>query len=215
MPIVPFHKLKNLLLDLLFPIFCVGCKKEKTYCCDFCLTTIPLRIYLEKIDGNYLIAAANFQENSMLAKLIHLFKYTGAKKIGVHLSYLLPHVRPPEIPDSSILVPVPLHKKRFNDRGYNQSAVLAHGISKNWGLEIQDILQRTRNTPPQAKLSKEKRLKNVRDAFSIKSSQKLTPDKTYLLVDDVYTTGTTLHECAKVLKKHGAQKIGMIVIGRA
>lgn len=210
-----YNKFKNIILDLLFPIYCVGCRTESTYCCQNCQIKIPRIHSLQTFTAGPLFAAAQFKEGSSLAKLIHRFKYDGAKEVGGELANLF-CLSPEIISNNIVLIPVPLHKKRRRDRGYNQSEILAYEIGKTWNVAMADILQRHRNTPPQAKLPRAERLKNIVEAFSIKNPKiKLDPTRTYMLVDDVYTTGSTLKECAKVLRKNGAKSIAGLVIGRA
>lgn len=116
-----------------------------------------------------------------------------------------------------IIAPVPLHGRRLRERKFNQSALLAAGIAKRSNKLCQlDLLTRTRHTPPQKGLNAKERNLNVKDAFAVK--EKLLPmikDKTILLVDDVYTTGATLNECAKILKDVGAAHVFVITIARA
>ncbi|MFA5994800.1 MAG: phosphoribosyltransferase family protein, partial [Parcubacteria group bacterium] len=123
------------------------------------------------------------------------------------------------------LVPVPLHPRRLRWRGFNQSALLAEYVGKNLttGFEIPNhpnLLQRKRYTPPQMKIKKyAQRIANLQQAFSLrKTAATDMPNslqgKTILLVDDVATTGTTLFECAKVLKAGGAKKVFAVVIAR-
>lgn len=203
-------KLKNLLLDFLFPVTCVSCKKFGVQCCAECLQKIPLAS--QKSDK--IIAAAEFKEESMLAELIHRFKYDGAKEVGEILVNLFQ--KNLDLPTKKVFVPVPLHKRRSNIRGFNQSAILAKLLVKKFGGEMQNILQRHKYTPPQAELSRKERLTNVRDAFSMKNPEnKLNPESTYLLVDDVCTTGSTLSECEKILRRNGAQNVMWLVVARA
>lgn len=162
-----------------------------------------------------LIAACPFHEKSLLAKLIHRFKYEGAKQISEILVALFPQCIHGNVTNAAV-IPVPLHRRRLNFRGFNQSLVLAQELNKKFGFDIKDILQRHRYTEPQIELQKEERQKNVFDAFSMRNPKmSLNSDSSYVLVDDVCTTGSTLYECAKVLKKHGAKKICGMVIGRA
>lgn len=151
-------------------------------------------------------------ENSLLAKLIHYFKYDGIRDIGPRLTDLLP---PLQFLPKSVLIPVPLHWRRKNIRGFNQSAVLAHEISKKTGAQVCDFLERHQYTQPQIELPRQKRLTNLHGAFSIKNKfQQLDPAITYFLVDDVSTTGTTIAECKKILFRHGAKDIRGLVIAR-
>lgn len=110
------------------------------------------------------------------------------------------------------IVPVPLHPKRQKWRGFNQSAVIGQILSKKIGLDYQEALKRTRYTKPQVELSGKDRRQNIRNAFSLTKSYILSPN--VLLLDDVWTTGSTLKECAYVLKRGGAKKVWAITLAR-
>lgn len=108
----------------------------------------------------------------------------------------------------AVLVPVPLYKKRFRWRGYNQSLYLAKAFSKIApGSRVEELLERTRDTGTQTRLDAHERHKNVRKAFTVKKGMKLNPLERYVLIDDVFTTGATLSECARALRLRGAVKI--------
>lgn len=207
----PLWQSMKIILDFLFPVRCLGCGKNKTHCCDDCFRKI-LRFNQASSHTSTLIAAAPFCENSLLAKLIHHFKYDGIRDIGPQLIELLP---PFKFPPKSVLVPVPLHWRRENIRGFNQSAVLAHTIEKKTGAPVCDFLKRHRYTQPQIELPRQKRLTNLHGAFSLKNNlQQLDPAITYFLVDDVSTTGTTIAECKKALFRHGAKDVRGLVVAR-
>jgi competence protein ComFC len=105
---------------------------------------------------------------------------------------------------------VPATKRKLIDRGFNQSKVLAQKLAENLNLEIFFDLIKSKDTEDQAKLDFEKRLNNLNDVFKVKSN----PPKKIILVDDIKTTGTTLKECAKVLKEAGAKEIIALTILR-
>ncbi|MEK6680504.1 MAG: ComF family protein [Nitrospirota bacterium] len=116
--------------------------------------------------------------------------------------------------DNSLIVPVPLHKKRLNERGFNQSLLIAHHLSKSLNIPLSiDGLQRVRWTRPQIELSREERLRNVKGAFAVRDGISFKGKK-LLLIDDVYTTGATVNECARMLKKAGAKEINVFTIAR-
>ncbi len=116
---------------------------------------------------------------------------------------------------AEMIVPVPLHAKRLKERGFNQSILLAHFLSKSRHIPIsRNNLRRIRWTEPQISLSPEDRVKNVRGAFAIRKPE-LFEDKKLVLVDDVYTTGSTVGECAKILKRAGAGQIYVATVARA
>lgn len=105
-----------------------------------------------------------------------------------------------------LLVPVPLHKNRLRERGYNQSELLVQALAEQSKLPWQKSLLRSRDTPHQTGLSRNQRLHNLDGAFTIDQKCQVN-GKNILLVDDVFTSGTTLQECAQVLHQHGAKKI--------
>jgi len=113
----------------------------------------------------------------------------------------------------SLIMPVPLHKKRLRWRGFNQSELLAKGIKKYFNLDLRlDELIRTKHKKPQTKLSGRKRKENVKGCFFWKGDW--LDGKNIILVDDVITTGSTLNECAKVLKENGAGEVWGLVVAR-
>jgi ComF family protein len=118
--------------------------------------------------------------------------------------------------DADVIMPVPLHRWRLLKRRYNQSALLAAGLSKEIKKRtLLDGLIRTRATPSQGHLKRDQRAKNVRRAFAVPVKYKgMIDGKTIVLIDDVYTTGATLKECAKTLKKAGAKTVHAITLAR-
>ncbi len=106
-----------------------------------------------------------------------------------------------------IIAFVPLHGSKLKERGYNQVELLAEGLGKKLALQVQNVLVRTRQTKPQFGLKKKEREDNVSDAFAIRDKGQEIRDKTIFLVDDVLTTGSTLLECANILKRGGAKQV--------
>ena len=104
---------------------------------------------------------------------------------------------------------MPLHKKRIRERRYNQSALVASHVAKLSGLEFfPNILTKKRYDVPQSRLNQLQRKKNVLNSFTVEDeNKKFIEGKNIILIDDVYTTGSTLHECSKTLKKAGCGKI--------
>ena len=118
------------------------------------------------------------------------------------------------ISSKTLLVPVPLHIKRLREREFNQSAIIASVISRRSGIPLlANVLIRHRHTMPQVELGGMDRRENVAGAFSIEDSS-LIEGKEIILVDDVYTSGSTVNECAKVMKKNGAEKVYVVTIAR-
>lgn len=114
------------------------------------------------------------------------------------------------------VVAVPLHPRRERWRGFNQAAELAHGVSTYYGWQYQaEVINRVRYTTPQMKLKGKDRRQNLSGAFTLGKRGKLIRGKQVLLVDDVWTTGATLRECGKVLKRAGAKEVWGLTLARA
>lgn len=160
-------------------------------------------------------------EKPLAKKLIHQFKYKPyIKSLAKPLAkILIEHFiktgkNTEQIWKNSVLVPVPLDNKKLKLRGYNQSEELAKELSKIIKIPVlSDVLIKTKNTPPQMGLKKEEREKNLQGVFAIKDSPAIAKNKIFL-VDDVYTTGSTMQECAAILKKAGAKSVWGITIAR-
>ena len=146
--------------------------------------------------------------NSLTVKFLELHRIIGENKKGEPRFFN-------KKPEKFLLVPVPLHKKRKNWRGFNHAELLAELLGKNSGIEVQaDILARSKNTTPQVELeTREKRLNNIIGAFEVKNIID-SRNKIAVLIDDVSTTGATLEECARVLKEAGMKQVYAITAAR-
>jgi len=114
--------------------------------------------------------------------------------------------------DVDLVAPVPLHEKRLAQRGYNQALELARALARSHGLKLApELLRRIRDTPPQTDLSAEQRRKNLRGAFE---AHMLPENARVLLIDDVFTTGATLREAARTLRKAGASSVHVLAMAR-
>ncbi len=148
-----------------------------------------------------------------LKEAIGLFKYRGKLALAGPLSHLLLQHLPP-LPPIDLIMPVPLHPKRLQEREFNQSAVLAHRLSRQLRLPlVLGTLTRHRQTAPQTSLKKKERLANVRGAFVVPHPVTIH-EKRILLIDDVMTTGATLHECAKTLRQAGSGPVYGLTLAR-
>jgi len=213
---------KNWILDILFPKFCFGCKKEGDYLCEDCLATIEIFRGHKKLKRGGLddLFVATEYKNFLVKKLILAFKYQPfAREIAKDLAKLIEiHLKLIEKEKSFsdfVLVPIPLSKRKLRWRGFNQAEEIAKEISKFLKIPlISDCLIKTKETLSQVELSEMERKENLKGVFKIKGKEKIK-DKKILLVDDVFTTGTTLTEAAKVLKEGGAKKVIGLVVAMA
>jgi ComF family protein len=148
---------------------------------------------------------------------IHQFKYGSKSYLSESLGPLFAQFAGSLFrkSDSLLTMPVPLHPKRLRERGFNQSLLLARHVAVQLDTDLDFLsLRRIKYTSPQTGLGKEERRKNVRNAFQLMHSEAVK-GKTVLLVDDVATTGNTLNECARILKKSGSRDVFCLVLARA
>lgn len=146
---------------------------------------------------------------------VHALKYRSLPRIADDLAAAMARTLV-ACDETSVLVPIPLAPKRLRERGYNQSEALADALGRRWGIPVsRRLLTRTRETATQTALTPETRLANVAGAFTPRRRPGVSRDSTYVLVDDVFTTGATLAEAARALEQAGARTILGITFGRA
>lgn len=175
--------------------------------CSSCLNQRP----------SYDKAIVIFGYNDIIKKIIGDFKYRDGTHIAKKLArFLFNHARN-EIAQADFIVAVPLHKKRLRHRKFNQSLMLARAISKiNPIAKLRpDFLLRIKNTTAQVALKQKQRQRNLKSAFALNPKYfAIVKDKKILLIDDVMTTGATLENCAKILKKSGAKNVTVLTIAK-
>lgn len=150
-------------------------------------------------------------------ELIHNLKYNKAVRLARPLSIITARHLAPFVQNCSphMIIPVPLHIKRLRARGFNQSALIADRLSKEWGVPLsRRALSRVRWTEPQIKMSAEERVWNVKGAFAVKEPA-MVRGRRVLLIDDVCTTGSTINECARTLLAAGAAQVFVTTAARA
>lgn len=231
------------LADVVFPPGCILCgafmdEHSHPSFCTHCFSQIPFiqspqctccgLPFLDKEGEDHLcgecIASEQFfsvacslgKYDSVLLEAIHLFKYRGKVTLGKALGRLMTEheYRNVTIRDYTLIIPVPLHKKRLRERGFNQSLILARELSLCFSIPLDfSLLKRTVHRKPQTMLKKKERLANVKGAFEVKSAEKIKGEK-ILLVDDVYTTGSTVKECARVLLQNQAAEVAVLTLAR-
>ncbi len=182
----------------------------------------PCSVCLSKKKIPYLSARSALYYTGGVLKAIHDFKYFGKVALKGPLGGLMAEAAGaywgyPEDPSPGpgvIVTAVPLHKKRLKERGYNQSVLLAGELSNRFSLELdRSLLKRVRLTRPQVELNGRERRRNVRGAFEVTAGRELE-GREVILIDDVYTTGATVTECARLLKERGAS-VKVLTLARA
>ena len=182
----------------------------------------PLCGLCRRAQPPFVKAAAYGSYEGGLRELIHLLKYgsvrPAANVLGRMLTEAISHLEPALGEGSLVVVPVPLHFRKLRQRGFNQSELIAHAALKLLTPRQRfhlapAVLERRRETQSQIGLSRHQRRENMRGAFAVTRADEIK-DKPVLLVDDVFTTGTTASECARVLRRAGASKVFVATVAR-
>ena len=229
------------ILDIFFPKRCINCQKEGSYLCNDCLSLIEIspkdycpfcyppketengktcRLHHQKnLDG--LIAATSYQDKIVRKAILSLKYKPYIKDLAKPLTLLIiAHLNllnnKPNF-HNFVLVPIPSDKSRLKRRGFNQAEEIAKELAKSLKETTfsKNILIKSKKTKPQAELLRKGREKNIKGAFKVDIKRlDFIKNRKILLVDDVFTTGATMEEAAKVLKKAGASKVWGIVVAR-
>lgn len=229
--------------DALFPPSCIACSdvlasvQEKGFCrectqsilfitqsrCPVCGIIFPDSPASDHVCGeclevrpHYSFARAALVYEGIIHDAIHRFKYGRNLTCGRVLADLLADFDFPDMDWSvfDLILPVPLHIRRLRERGFNQSLILARALGKKHGVDVDfSLLKRRKLTLTQTGLDKKEREKNIKGAFVVSHPERLR-GKNIILVDDVYTTGATINECAKTLKKAGSAQVAVITLAR-
>lgn len=221
-------------LDIFFPKRCVGCGASDTFLCYKCAGEIETFVTptcnvcgkinkfgqtcsgcRAKTKSNLtgLIIAARY-DSGPVKEMIHHLKYSGFTELVPAISELICQRLKTKMPRGDlVIVPIPLHQKREAKRGFNQAELIARFVSKRFNIRGGNALARTRNTETQVKLNRFERMRNLSGAF-VCLDEKLIKERIILLIDDVTTTGSTLNECACVLKNAGAKRVWGIVVAK-
>ena len=217
------------LLDILFPKKCVGCGKEGQYICQKC------EIFLSEVNmteaGPRSDIISVWEYEGVMEKLIWRIKYDGQFHIIDELVEKALDKIELNLPEGTLLTFVPMYKKREKQRGFNQAELIARKIGEKINREVAPLLIKTKDNRSQVGLSPQERFENVSGVFAANmmeaeplSSNEAQPNedreedeiplRAVLIVDDVYTTGATMKECQKVLRKNGVKNIWGFTLAR-
>lgn len=159
---------------------------------------------------HYERAYSCFEYSGVGKVLIHKLKYEGKVRLAGVIAQLMKDRLKNEGLKIHAIVPVPIHENKLLERGFNQSYLIARELGKRTGRPVVDCLVRTRDTTAQYNLDRAQRHMNILDAFSVGLMYNIDKYKSILLVDDVYTTGSTSDECSRILKQAGADKVYVV-----
>lgn len=222
------------ILDLVFPKNCLGCGKEGGYLCTKCVAKVPNAAAIcpyckhPSIDGATHINCGRklgldgltsiWEYKGIVRKAILSLKYKYATGVGREISdYIIYSLGKLVLPDAQYLIPVPIYWYRQNTRGFNQSIEIGRNITESLRLEfVPDLLIKSKPTVSQVELSGEARRKNLKGVFTLNTIHKSLIQNldSVFLFDDVFTTGSTMFEAAKVLKRSGIKKVWGLTIAR-
>lgn len=208
------------ILNFLFPPACSVCGKiDKNWLCPNCQRRV------ERLEKSCVVE----MENKKYEKLLYLFQYESlVRKLILRYKFsnkaYLNHFFANRIAENEenrkllkqydMIIPVPMHKKKMQKRGYNQTELVANELEKSLGIPARkDILSKVVNTTTQSKLGGKARQSNIQHAFFIQNDIEVE-DKKIILLDDIYTTGATSEECSRVLKNAGASEILVLVLAK-
>ncbi len=228
------------LINLLFPVTCMFCRQpllsteEAGFLCTSCRQREPFfeeagcplcaarpghSFCCARGEGNPFsfsgtVALGWYRHD--LKECLHRLKYGGRSNLAKPLGQLLGRrVAEEGWQDLAAIVPIPLHPQRLKERGYNQSRLLARPVAVSLALPLTDLLVRSKNTAPQTKMNRSERLCNLQGAFHLKMPfPSPLAGKTLLLVDDIFTTGSTLEAASALLMSEGAGKVVNAVVAR-
>lgn len=212
------------LLQFIAPHICTGCQKVGTLLCDNCKYDISVEPYeqcivcqapslagvCQKHRTAYEKAWCVGERRDVLQRLIGNYKFQNAKAAHRPLAQLLDE-RLPQLPANAVLVPVPTLSRHIRERGYDHVDLITRELAKWRGLAIERIIERSGNTV-QHHADRRQRISQALKAFT--TTQSVDPEKTYIILDDVVTTGATIGHMAQLLKTAGAQTIWVAVIAR-
>ncbi len=228
---IPAREICDSVIHLFYPDICFGCENEiiqgDELLCLSCIQSLPYTSFESMPDnpvsklfwGRCSITAAfstfYFIEQTPLQKIIHQIKYKNEKQLGIYMGRLMGYTINKLKTNTPIdlCMPMPLHPKKEQARGYNQSVLLAKGIEEVTGIPTaRNILNRTQHTSSQTKKNRMDRWLNVENAFHISDPNEIK-GKHVLLIDDVITTGASVEACVHTLHAH--QAAGVTVAGLA
>jgi ComF family protein len=223
------------ILQFVYPPICLACNSDlqanEHLVCETCWQSIEAvhseddsyQQFLAKLTSDSVISGLvspfYFEKEGKLQAIIHGLKYQGYTSLGVKAGRKVGErvEVANDLPKADVLLPVPLHPLKKRERGYNQSELICQGIEEVTGISVQtDLLRRRKYTVSQTQLSSEERKENVGDAFEV--NEKRRDDisgKSFILVDDVITTGSTINACAKALAAAGARSVQAAAIALA
>ncbi len=220
----------NALLNFVYPPICTYCEtrlqdKERLFCTNCLQSAQPVNSNsVEELTAIKVWGSTPLKKikslwcfDDFVQTVIHELKYNRkmslAKRLGVDLANAV--LQDEDYAGADLLIPVPLHKSKQRERGFNQSLLLAKSIAQNTKIPVGNkIINRVQKTKVQAKLNATQRMKNVNEAFMVADVDRIK-NKSVILIDDVCTTGATLFACSDVLRRAGCSQVIALTLAKA
>ena len=226
------------MFDLFLPERCLHCEQPSIhsmnaagivmlshYICEVCLRILErqeppnedyfrnqFHLVAPELELAYSSAAYSFRAESPMQSIIHAFKYSGMQRLGKILGSGISGLAPAM---TSVVIPVPLHRTRMAERGYNQAEALARGIAERSDSRVIRAVKRVRPTPSQTNRNVHERIENVRGAFALTRHASIIKGKNVLIVDDVMTTGSTLASVAETILDAKPKSVSILALAAA
>ena len=222
------EQVKAILKEMICPDKCMICSKilespVESFTCNRCKVQLLERdicnrcgkpyafheqtcIYCNEEPLRLLRVRALFPYKDLYKESVQRWKYTGIRKYAKGYSELMAESWMEELKrELDVLVPIPISKKRYQKRGFNQALDLANELSYKTGIPVYDVLERCKETKPQSSCKKEERATNIKGAIKVKEVVPFNEGITIAFIDDIYTTGSTVRECMRVLEEEAVK----------
>jgi ComF family protein len=230
-----FRFIRTLVADfteLLFPVLCLGCSRSlgdnEKLLCTHCRINLPetnqhrqpydqnlLNKFAGKVPIHFVASFIHYSKAGIVQKLIHQIKYKGQKEAAKEIAGWYGYQLKSEselIKEIDVIIGVPLHKSRLQQRGYNQADWIAEGLSEALNVPARtDILIRKRFKESQTRKNRLERWENVKTVFAVPNPEEIE-GKNIVIVDDVLTTGSTIEACAIELLRAGCKSVGVLTL---
>ncbi len=223
------RKLKDIILDLIFPARCLSCGaiggfvcqkcskeviRKRDQGCPFCRQSMSGGRTCHRCRSHHKLTGAlcyGYMKDETLKSVIHGYKYDGVSAAGEEIANYLVELLERESINFEVVSFAPISRERYRQRGYNQAEILARVIARHFGKPLYTGLKKVKHTSSQVGLHRRERLQNIKGSMQASNSNPIIGKKV-LVVDDVLTTGATLDECARTLRAAGARQVWGVVV---
>lgn len=203
------------IIDWFLPPLCVHCRREGAWFCFEAEAELAALVPITTSEPGFPVITLGSYDRPVLGSLVRQLKYHGWHGLASALPGVMEPLRLALVdqPPPVVIVPVPLHSRRWRERGFNQAEIIARALAGRTNWPIKKYLKRRRYTQAQARLAHDERKANIEAAFDM-APRAINPAGSIILVDDVVTTGATMRACARVLRSHGLRNIAGVALAK-